>query len=60
MEQLGLKSYLKSLHASEILFGKSMADNINLQGENQGKEVQNQTFFMVWRNKKHENNFGYA
>lgn len=47
MEQLGLKSYLKSLHASEILFGKSMADNINLQGENQGKEVQNQTFFMV-------------
>lgn len=47
MEQLGLKSYLKSLQASEILFGKSMADNIYLQGENQGKEVQNRTFFMV-------------
>lgn len=47
MEQLGLKSYLKSLQASEILFGKSMADNIYLHGENQGKEIQNGTFFMV-------------
>ena len=37
MEQLGVKSNLKSLQASEILIRKCMPDNINLQGENQEK-----------------------
>lgn len=38
MEQLGVKSDLKSLEASENLIRKSvMAVNVNLQGENQEK-----------------------
>lgn len=36
MEQLGIKSDLKPLEASENLIGKSvMADNVSLQRENQ-------------------------